>query len=174
MKTTVSVKGLRELDAALAEFSKSTARSIVRRALLKAAQPMADEAKRLAPVAAVDGGQLRNSIKVTTAKPPGHKSKAAFSAAMKAGATGAQAGAAQRAYNRENPGAFAEVFVAPDKLAQAWPQEVGTVNHPPQPYMRPAFEAKKDEAIEILATEIKAEIGKAAERARRKALRKKA
>lgn len=170
MRTTVKIQGLKGLDKALGEFTKATARNIATRSLMKAAEPMAEAARQKAPEMS---GDLKRSIKVTKVKPPGHASKAAFAEVMKAGGTRAQAAAAQRAYNRENPGAFAEVFVAPDRLAQAWPQEIGTVNHPPRPYMRPAFEETKEEALGILATEMAAEISRAADRARRKALRKK-
>lgn len=170
MRVTTKVVGLKELDAALAEFSKATARNIAVRSLMKAAEPMAEAAREKAPE---KSGDLKRSIKVTKEKPPGHASKAAFAEVMRRGGTASQAAAAQRAYNRENPGAFAEVFVAPDRLAQAWPQEIGTANHPPHPYMRPAFEETKEQSLEILATEMKAEIDRAAERARRKALRKK-
>lgn len=170
MKTTVKVQGLKELDKALGEFTKATARNIALRALMAAGEPMAEAAREKAPERF---GDLKRSIKVTKKKPIGHASKAAFAEVMKAGGTRAQAGAAQRAYNRENPGAFAEVFVGPAQLAQAWPQEIGTVNHPPHPYMRPAFEETKEEALSILVSEMGAEISRAAERARRKALRKK-
>lgn len=170
MRTTVKMVGLKELDAALAEFPKATARNIAMRALMKAAQPMADAAEAKAPKKT---GKLARSIKVTKEKPPGHSTKVAFAAVMQAGGSKAQAAAAQRAYNRENPTAFAEVFVAPDRLPEAWPQEIGTAHHAPRPYMRPAFEETKDESLEIVATEMRAEIDRAAERARRKALRKK-
>ena len=50
------------------------------------------------------------------------------------------------------------------------------VRHPglrPQPFMRPAFEETKEECLTLIASELRVEIGKAAERARRKALRQK-
>ncbi|MCR5875169.1 hypothetical protein LRS10_13810 [Phenylobacterium sp. J426] len=170
MKVKVRVEGLRDLDAALAELNKATARNVLQRALLKAADPVHQEAVRLAPERS---GVLKSKIRKSTRKPKGHQSKAAFAAAMKRGATRREAVAAQRAFNRENPARFAEVFVGVEEgVAQAWPQELGTAKHPPQPYIRPAMEAKWGEALEIMKAEVRPEIEKAAERARKRALKK--
>lgn len=170
MKVTVKVEGLRDLDAALGELNKATARNTLQRALLKGADPVLEEAQRLAPERS---GVLKSKIRKSTRKPKGHQSKAAFAAAMKRGATRRQAAAAQRDFNRDNPARFAEVFVGVEEgVAQAWPQEVGTSKHPPQPYIRPAMEAKWQEALAIMAAEVKPEIDKAAERARKRALKK--
>lgn len=169
MRATFKVSGLKELDAALGELAKATASAVGKRVLMKAAQPIVDEAKRLVPE---NTGRLKQGIVATTKKPRGHASKAAFAAAMRAGATRAQAGAAQRAFNRDNPGALAEAFVQTGRGFYAQFQEFGTQNHPPHPFMRPALEAKGEEAINIIAAEMRPEIDKAAERARRKAARK--
>ncbi len=166
---TFDVVGLKQLDAALGELTKAAARGVAQRSLKAGAAPIRDRAVELAPKREE---KLARSIHVTTKKPKGHASKAAFAAAMKAGASRAQAGKAQRAYNRQNPGHFAEVFVATGQLRQAWPQEIGTENMAPQPYMRPALEEKGEEAINIIAGVIEPEIKKGAERAARKALRK--
>lgn len=170
MSVTFKTSGLKELDAALAEFKKSTAAGVVRRALVRSLEPMAEVSRQKAPKS--PDPQLAPSIKVTTKKPPGHRSKAAFAAAKRAGLSNAEAGAMQRAFNRDNPGAFVEAFVAPDRLAQAWPQEIGTKNHPPHPYMRPGFEIEAEPTIGRLADEMRIEIDKANARARRKALKK--
>ena len=170
MRPTIKIAGLKEMDAALAEFSKATARNVCVRALQAAAEPIAEAAREKAPKRT---GRLAKSIKVTTKKPPGHSTKVAFAEVMRAGGTKAQAAAAQRAYNRLNPTAFAEVFVAPDRLPEAWPQEIGTAHHGPQPYMRPAFEEKAEEGLGLIADAMREQIDRAAERARRKALRQK-
>ena len=60
---TVSTSGFRELDKALAELPKATARNVLHRTLSKAGQPIADEASRLAPV---DTGKLAGRIAVST------------------------------------------------------------------------------------------------------------
>ena len=46
MSITVSVSGLKELDQALGELPKATARNVLKRTLNKAAVPMVEEAKR--------------------------------------------------------------------------------------------------------------------------------
>lgn len=162
-------QGLKELDGALGELSKATAKAVCIRALKKGAQPIADTARDLAPKKTE---RLAKSIKVTTLKPKGHASKATYAQTLREGGTKAQAAAAQRAYNRDNPGSFAEVFVAPDQFPEAWPQEIGTSKHPPHPYLRPALAQHQQDSVQIIANELKAETAKAAERARRKALRK--
>ena len=172
MRVTMKIAGARELDAALAEFKKAAARAILQRTLLKAADPVLETAKALAPV---EKGVLRSGIKKDTRKPKGHASKAAFAEAMAAGATRSGAAAAQRAFNRENGQTFAEVFVGvEDRIAQAWPQEIGTVNHAPHPYLRPALEQRADEAQQIIEAELSGEIERARQRAARRALKRKA
>lgn len=170
MKPSMHVAGLKDLDAALGELAtKATARAAAVRALKDGAKPIEDTATELAPEHL---GKLKRGIHTTTKKPIGHASKAAFAAAMQSGATKAEAGKAQRAYNRENPGAFAEVFVATPQVREAWPQELGTERHAPQPYMRPAFEQHAEEAVAIIAANLGPHIMKTAQRAARKAARK--
>ena len=45
----MKIAGARELDAALAEFKKATARNILQRTLMKAADPVLETAQALAP-----------------------------------------------------------------------------------------------------------------------------
>ena len=87
------VEGLRELDAALAQFTKSTARGVLNRALRKAAKPILDQARTNAPV---DTGELRDSLGIRVTGTGGAAGKAAFAAAMRSGATRAAAAAAHR------------------------------------------------------------------------------
>lgn len=169
MRVTMKIAGARELDAALAEFKKATARNILQRTLMKAADPVLETAQALAPERT---GVLKSKIRKDARKPKGHASKAAFAEAMAAGATRSEAAAAQRAFNRENGQTFAEVFVGvEDRVAQAWPQEIGTVNHAPHPYIRPAIEQRAADAQRIIETELSGEIERARQRAARKALK---
>ncbi len=74
-------------------------------------------------------------------------------------------------------GSFAEVSVGPvsgDKknAVKAIVQEFGSVKQAAHPYMRPAWEQQKGTALEIVKTEMSGEIDKAAQRARRRALKK--
>lgn len=169
MRVTMQIAGAKELDAALAEFTKATARNILQRTLLKAADPILETAQALAPVRK---GVLKSKIRKDTRKPKGHSSKAAFAEAMRAGGTKAEAAAYQRAYNEAYGQTFAEAFVGVEGgVAQAWPQEIGTVNHAPQPYIRPAFEQRGADAQRIIETELSGEIERARQRAARKALK---
>lgn len=155
----VKLDGLQELKAALAEFPKSTARGIQQRVLMKRAQPIVAAAKAKAPV---DTGHLRDSIKATTKRPRGHKTPAAraFAAVRGAGGSVAQAQAASKAAGS----APAEVFVGPDRAPQGSLQEFGTRNHPPHPYMRPAWEMSKRTFLQGIQADMWAEIKKTADR----------
>lgn len=166
---TVKVEGLRELERALGQFTKATARNVLKRVLVKAGEPIADRARQLVPV---DEGHLKASIAVSTKKPKGADAgKAAFAAAMRGGASRGEAGVALRAARAANPNAFAEAFVGPGRHPQAIFQEFGTVNHPPQPFVRPAWDSQKTTALDIVRRDMSAEIEKAAQRAARKAAR---
>lgn len=76
----------------------------------------------------------------------------------------------RRGYRRESD---VEVFAGPGNNPQAVQQEFGNRNHPPQPFMRPAWEETREPALEIVKDELAVEIDKAAARARRKALKAK-
>lgn len=169
MRAKYKVLGLREADAALAELTRTTAKAVSRRVLMRAARIIADRASELAPELS---GRLKSSINATTQKPKGHDSKRAWAEARGAGKSVAEARAAQRAFNRENPGSFAEAFVGSGKDFYAYQQEFGTAHHPPQPFMRPAFEEKAPEALGVIAQDLKNEAQKTAARARQRALRK--
>src|SRR4030095_8780355 len=100
MKTIVKVEGLKELEDALKELPKATGKNCVRRALTKAAEPMVETAQAMAPHRAVRGGTLKRSIVAGKVKfSSGNAGKAAFAAAMKAGSSRAEAGAAAHEAN---------------------------------------------------------------------------
>jgi len=148
MKVTYTLAGLKELDAALGELPKATGKNILRRVLRKAGQPIADEARQLAPR---DTGELLRSIGV-----------------------GTQLTRRQRAQHRRmfrDDRASVEMFVGPGGLAQAVTQEFGTYKEPAQPFMRPAWDANKMKALGTIKLELEAEIDKAAKRMARKAAR---
>ena len=138
------VEGLRELERALAELPKATAKNTLKRTLKLAAQPIADHAQRLAPR---DTGGLADGIMVTTKKPKRHKPKSGR--------------------------AFAEIYIGPKaRSVNAVPQEFGTVNHPAQPFMRPAWDSEQMNALDIIKNELGDQITKAAARLAKKAARK--
>lgn len=169
MSVIIKVEGLRELDAALGELSKATAKSVLLRVLKKAGQPIADAAKNLARR---DTGELRESIQVST-KHINKVGNAEFSAAMKTGLGKEAAVSALRGARRaaNGQGSFAEVFVGPANAKnkkdaiKRWVNEYGSVNISAQPYMRPAWDGNKDGALRIISTDIGAEIIATANRA---------
>lgn len=150
MKTTVRVDGLRELDAALGDLPKATARAVLRRVGIKALQPMAQAARQLAPDdPATQGNDLKNSITV-----------------------GTKLNKSQTRLNRKREDkSFTEVFMGTNDPAGVQ-QEFGNVNHGPQPFMRPAFDANAEGAIKIVADELGDEITKTAARIAKRAAAK--
>jgi HK97 gp10 family phage protein len=140
MKVSVKIEGLAEVAEGLEELPKATATNVLKRALLKAANPIAQTAKRLAPRLS---GQLQQSIEPGTKLSRRQKSL----------------------YHKESK---VEIFVGPAALAQAITQEFGTVFHGAQPFMRPAWDANKREAFNLIKEELANEIEKARARIARK------
>ena len=150
---SIRVDGFKELDAALQEMKTATARGTVRRAMLKALQPMADEASRLAPDdPRTPSPDLHRTIKVGDTLKAG-RSIMAKGFGFKDGQVTVWMGPTREGY------------------PQAMMQEFGTVNQPAQPYMRPAWDAGHGQLLEDLKAGLKIEIDKTAARAARKALK---
>ena len=169
-KVLVKVEGLSELEAALRELPKATAKNTIRRALSKAAQPIADEAAEKIRVQRVDPAIAVSKIKFSS----GAAGKRAFAEALARGATREEAGQAAHQANAE-AGDDAKItsgllVVGPTKRA-FYGFEFGTVKQAPQPFMRPAWENNKNDSLEIISDELKAEIDKAVARIAKKALR---
>ena len=148
----MQVQGLKALDEALKEFRPSTARGVARRVLMKAGQPIAETARRLAPDDPATGPpyDLKTSITVSS---------------------GQIMGGARR---RTREGAQeVTIYVGPttDGYPQAMIQEFGAKHHPPQSYMRPAWDTHAEGALKSITTDMAVEIDKAAARAARKAAR---
>ena len=147
MRVKVTTTGFRELEAALADIEKkATQKGIMRRALKKAAQPMADAAQAAAPV---DGGGLAASVGMST-----KLSKR-------------QAG--KHRWMSRNSKAAVEMFVGAGPLSSAHNQEFGNINHSAQPFMRPAWDSEAHPTVDRLGGEMWAEIEKTAARAARQA-----
>lgn len=148
----VHLEGFREMEAALAEFSKASARNILKRAALEALQPMADEMESRAPEQDGAGGQLKEAI-----------------------AVGDKLGKRQKKLNRKTKD-FVEVYagvadIHGNHLPSGVQQEFGNENHGPQPFVRPAWDQEAQPTIDRLAVSLGAEIDKATARAQRKAAR---
>jgi HK97 gp10 family phage protein len=155
-RTVVSLSGFRDLDRALAELPKATARNTLKRTLVKAAEPIAERARELVPV---DQGQLKASIAVS----PRIKNKvgnAEYSAAMRQGLGRAAAVQAMRDARRASAGSFAEMFIGPTVPAGFYGHlvEFGTRKAIAQPFMRPAWDATQREALDVIKAELASQI----------------
>lgn len=151
MKTTVTVEGLRELDEALGELSKATARNVLRRVGVKALEPVAED--------------YRNSVR--------RRSNAlANSAGVGTKLTRRQAALhrsdIRRGLSDDN---FVEVFAGPGGLPQAITEEFGTVDQAPQGDLRASWDSNKNGVLNTVASELGSEIEKARQRAARRAAR---
>lgn len=149
MSQRVKLEGFRDLDDALKELSKSAGKGVLRRSLKKAAEPMAKLGASLAPTGTT--GNLSGSVKYGTKL------------------TKRQAKLHRKMFRDDK--ASVEGFVGPNDPA-AVPQEFGTVDHGPQPFMRPAFDQDAMPLIDRLGSELATELEKSVRRARAKAAKK--
>lgn len=144
---TVTVEGLSETAEALQDLTKATQANVLRRVLLAAGEPIAAEARSLAPVAT---GKLLASISVTPAQP---------SKMTRSG---------RAAYDKQSQ---VEVLVEAGPVPESIFQEFGTANNAAHPFMRPAWHGQRDRALQIIAEQLGVEIEKARARAARKVAR---
>lgn len=150
----MKVSGLRQLDAALgdlaAEYGKASGKAVLRRVADDALKPMAEVASGLAPDDPETGA---------------HDLKASITVGGKL--TARQAKIARKDQNK----ATVTRYMGTSDPAGV-PQEFGTVNHGPQPFMRPAFRQEARATIDRVAKGLGPEINKTATRlAKRRAAR---
>lgn len=138
------VEGVEETLAALREFPRATGRATLRRALVKAAEPVAVVARSYAPDdPSTPAPDLKSSIAVATQLTRRHRSA------------------------KRNE---VEVYIGPTKVAgravlnYAAIQEFGSYKQTAHPFMRPAWERMKGIVYKILTRELKIEFEKAARR----------
>ena len=168
MAMTMRVEGLRELEAALADLGNvNTRRAVGRRVLRRAAQPLVDAAKAMAPRLT---GNMAESIIASTRLAGGDAGRQAFARVMRAGGSRAEAVQALRDIRRASS-SLVELYVGPGQHPQAITQEFGTSFHPPQPFMRPAWDQTQRPMIEDIKRELWADIQRSAARAARRAAR---
>lgn len=159
---TVAVDGLRDLDAALGQFSKGVAKAVLRRALLQAAKPIEEAAASGAPVGSAAAGdphpgQLAGSVTSGTKLSRRQKRLARTPAIMTA------------AGFRSAPAKGAEVYVGAGPLPQAHLSEFGSANNVPRPFLRPAWDGNKMTAVQSIRSALAAEIAKTAARIAKRA-----
>lgn len=173
---TMKISGLDKLQDALQELPKATQRAVLLRVLKRAGQPIADAAKGFARD---DTGELRNSIQVSTNQ-INSAGKAEFAAAMRSGLGQEAAVKALRGARRaaSGGGSSAQIFVGPTNAKtkknaiKRIVNEYGSVKMPAQPYMRPAYDGHKDQALSIIRTDMMDEIQRTAARVAKRAAAK--
>jgi HK97 gp10 family phage protein len=140
---TFKLEGFKELDRALGELPKATARNVLKRTLKKAADPVAQAAQANAPH---ETGTLEHSVIVGT------------------NLTRSQS----RGVRREGK-SFAEIYIG-TSLGRGMFTEFGTFKDHPQLWFTRAWESTQAEAMAIISTTLGTEIEKAAARLARKRL----
>lgn len=171
-KVRVRVAGLKELNAQLQELAKATQKRVLREVGREALEPMAATARQLAPDDPKTGApsDLKSSITISSRQKGGRQIKRTFEGKS---AVAVYMGPTGEGY----PQAMIQEFGAkPHRIkarrkprlgfetAQDSSVVVGEVEHPgnpAQPYMTPAWEQHKDQALEIVRTRLGEKIQKA-------------
>ncbi|MNR97634.1 hypothetical protein D3C72_288180 [compost metagenome] len=150
MKFRVQTQGFAEMEKALEEFRPATARNVLRRAGLGALEPVADGMRAKAPKRLEN---LRDAIDTGTKLQKGTKKHFPDSSTVEI---------------------YAGVSVVGGGMPpQAIQQEFGNEHHGPQPYGRPTWDREERPTLERVKESLGAEIDKASQRAKRKALKAK-
>jgi HK97 gp10 family phage protein len=138
------IEGLKDLDDALAELPRATARNVLVRTLKDAGQPVADDAAARAPV--LRGG-LRESY-----------------------TAGQKLSRRQKKMHRKE--SDVEVFIGPTAHPKSVQTEFGNRHQAPQPHLRPAWDsgvsgvlARVRDALALQIEKARARIARKAERA---------
>lgn len=174
MAATMSMKttGFKELEAELAGLKdRATSRRVADRALRRGAEPIRDRAKELAPddPATGEGKYLVEAIKIGRAAGVQQKlgnSGSVVTTFVGIDGTVKPAKPSTKRLTKKGTGkpgggvAAYSIFM-----------EEGSATHAAHPYMRPAFEEKKQEAVENMADILREEIVSTKARAARKAAR---
>lgn len=143
----MKVEGLKELEKALMELDKHTARKgVARKVLKKAGQPLADEMNRRAPIGNDASEGLHTSYSVST-----------------------KLSKRQRKLAKRGK-SDVEIYVGTSDPAGVQ-QEFGNVNHAAQPHVRPAWDGGKNQALETIKDELGAEIINAVKRQTKRKLK---
>jgi HK97 gp10 family phage protein len=153
----VKLRGFRELDKALSELPKATAKAVLRRVAKSALEPMRAAAESAAPR---DQGNLQISIAVSEKRT--RRAKGQFKAI-----TGGNIRTSAGTFRRSAAAGVAFAMgpsAGKGVLNYATFTEFGTSDTSAQPFMRPAFDANAEGAIEIIRGEMAVQIGKATKR----------
>lgn len=140
---TFKIEGLSDLEEALGELKKATAKNILKRVLVKAGGPIAEDARNEARHLS---GKLQRSFGVSD-----------------------KLSRRQKSQNRKE--SMVEVYAGPGALVQAITEEFGTSSEAPHPTLRPSWDHNKRKAFDSVRDDLAEEIEKAGARAARKAAR---
>lgn len=142
-KTIVTIEGISDLLEALSELPKATSKNVLKRTLIKAGQPIAEDARSHARTLT---GRLQRSFGVSSSL-------------------------SQRQRSQNKKESEVEVYAGPGALVEAITEEFGTTHSAPHPTLRPAWDANKTSAFKSIRDDLAEEIEKARKRLARKAER---
>ena len=125
MKVSVRFEGGKELAEALAGLSTRLSRKVMREVLVEAAEPIRKAAASMAPHAP-GAPDIRENIIVAVAKSSVYLDLKSEVAAVAIGPKG-----------------------GPEGFGYGLPQEIGTIHHGAQPFMRPALDSASGQALKI-------------------------
>jgi HK97 gp10 family phage protein len=184
-----SFEGLKELDNALSELNRATARNVAHRALRKGGKIIAENASLLAPDdPETQEPDLHRSIIVST-KIEDRRGKNEFHKEMLKSGDRSKARAAlikSRIGKSGGGNPIVMMFVGVASVAAKFSRgevsrnpsryahlvEFGTFRSRAQPFMTPAWENNKMKVLSIISKTLKTEVAKAVARAASKALKK--
>lgn len=150
MRTIVKFEGGKELEKALAELPRATAKNVARRALMKAADPIDDQASANSPEMS---GKLERSVITGTR----------LTRRQRSGGARLQSDGSFRAQSKS----YVEMHVG-TALSRGIFTEFGTFKDRAQMWFTRAWEATKNRSLGIIKTDLGPEIEKAAARLRKK------
>lgn len=142
-KEFFKLEGLAELDKALTELPKATARNVLLRTLKEQGQPIADDGEARAPRLT---GDLAQSYTVGTKL-------------------------SRRQKKQHKKESMIEVFIGPTPHPKSVQTEFGNAHQAPEPHLRPAWDGNVMKVLEGIRDSLANQIEKARARIARKAER---
>lgn len=142
-RETFSIEGLSDLDKALSELPKATARNVLLRTLKEQGQPIADAGEANAPRLS---GKLADSYTVST-----------------------KLSRRQKGLHKKE--SMVEVFVGPTPHPKSVQTEFGNSHQAPEPHLRPAWDANWRRVLDGITKSLADQIEKSRARLARKAAR---
>lgn len=137
------IEGLAELDEALAELPRATARNVLNRVLRTEGAPIRDTGEQLAPR---DKGGLKASYVMSTKL-------------------------SRRQKSRNKKESMVELYIGPGPAAKGVQTEFGNAHQAAQPHLRPAWDGNVMKVLGGIRTSLANEIEKVRQRRARKAAR---